>query len=259
MAINAENVPIWRRLHDEKTLKMLCCVLSCYGYVYIISCLWIHTMGLLKSFGIGSLAFWQLAFSVSGNGLVSPDNKPLPKAVLAIAWMSRWSWWPVTLSCAWTNGWINHRDAGELRRHWAHYDATLMNSENLRVYDYCGVLYLYIINSLAPGRSWCDFKNVIFNLALLIGISKPSYDNILRWMPQALTGDKSTVVRQQAITWTSVEQDLQRQMASLGPNELITEYYVCFYQLTCDKIRSDTFDKPRAREKGARISCTLTH
>ena len=46
-------------------------------------------------------------------------------------------------------------------------------------------------------------------------------------MPQDLTDDKSTLVqvmawcrRQQAITWTSVDQDLQRHMASLGPNEL---------------------------------------
>ena len=33
-------------------------------------------------------------------------------------------------------------------------------------------------NSLAPGRCWCDFKNVIFNLALPIGIFKSSYDNV---------------------------------------------------------------------------------
>ena len=45
-------------------------------------------------------------------------------------------------------------------------------------------------------------------------------------MTQDLTDDKSTLVqvmvycRQQAITWTSVDQDLQRHMASLGPNEL---------------------------------------
>ena len=26
----------------------------------------------------------------------------------------------------WTNGWINTRDAGDLRRHRAHYDATVM-------------------------------------------------------------------------------------------------------------------------------------
>ena len=32
-------------------------------------------------------------------------------------------------------------------------------------------------------------------------------------------------VRQQAITWTSVDQDLQRHMASLGPNELMFVTY----------------------------------
>ena len=87
------------------------------------------------------------------------------------------------------------------------------------------------VNSLAPGRSQCDFENVIFNLALLIGVFKSSYDNVLRSMPQNLTDDKSTLVqvmawcltgavRQQAITLTSVDQDLQRHMASLGPYEL---------------------------------------
>ena len=55
------------------------------------------------------------------------------------------------------------------------------------------------INSLVPGRSQCDLKTVIFNLALLIGIFKSSYDNVLRWMPQDLTDDKSTLV--QVMAW----------------------------------------------------------
>ena len=28
--------------------------------------------------------------------------------------------------CAWTNGWANNRDAGDLRRHWVHYDVTVL-------------------------------------------------------------------------------------------------------------------------------------
>ena len=45
-------------------------------------------------------------------------------------------------------------------------------------------------------------------------------------MPQDLTDDKSTLVQvmawcRQAIAWTSVDQDLQCHMVSLGPNELI--------------------------------------
>ena len=35
----------------------------------------------------------------------------------------------VSLICAWTNGWANNRDAGELRRHRAHYEVTLVTSQ----------------------------------------------------------------------------------------------------------------------------------
>ena len=59
--------------------------------------------------------------------------------------------------------------------------------------------HVLCINSLAPVRSYCDFENVIFNLALLIGIFKSSNDNVLRWMPQNLTDDKSTLV--QVMAW----------------------------------------------------------
>ena len=54
-------------------------------------------------------------------------------------------------------------------------------------------------NSLAHWRSYCDFKNVILNLDLLIGIFKSSYDNILRWMPQDLTDDESALI--QVMAW----------------------------------------------------------
>ena len=57
----------------------------------------------------------------------------------------------------------------------------------------------FISNSLAPGKSECDSKNVIFNLVLLIGIFRSSHDNALWWMPQYLTDDKSTLV--QVMAW----------------------------------------------------------
>ena len=36
-----------------------------------------------------------------------------------------------SLICAWTNGWVNNRDAGDLRRHRAHFDVIVM-----RYYDW---------------------------------------------------------------------------------------------------------------------------
>ena len=47
------------------------------------------------------------------------------------------------------------------------------------------------VNSLAPKKSGCDFKNAIFSLVLLIGIFISVYDNAIRWTPWDLTGDKT--------------------------------------------------------------------
>ena len=42
----------------------------------------------------------------------------------------QWRWALIFyLICAWINGWVNNREAGDLRRHHAHYDVTLMTPE----------------------------------------------------------------------------------------------------------------------------------
>ena len=55
------------------------------------------------------------------------------------------------------------------------------------------------LNSFTPRRSECDFKNAIFNLVLLIGIDRDSYNNVLKCLPWYLTDDKSTLV--QVMAW----------------------------------------------------------
>ena len=37
-----------------------------------------------------------------------------------------------TLICAWINGWVNSREAGDLRRHGAHYDVSEMTTRQLQ-------------------------------------------------------------------------------------------------------------------------------
>ena len=54
-------------------------------------------------------------------------------------------------------------------------------------------------NSLTPGRSECDSKNVIFNLVLLIGFFRSSHDNAHQRMTQDLADDKSTLVQVMAL------------------------------------------------------------
>ena len=47
------------------------------------------------------------------------------------------------------------------------------------LYYYCDMTMSQDSSSLAPGRSECDFKNVIFILVLLIGVFRSSHDNAL--------------------------------------------------------------------------------
>ena len=39
-----------------------------------------------------------------------------------------------SLICPWTNGWANIRDGGDLRRHCAHYDVTVMTAQTTFIY-----------------------------------------------------------------------------------------------------------------------------
>ena len=39
-----------------------------------------------------------------------------------------------SLICVWINGWVNNREAGDLRRNRAHYDVTVMNRETSKVH-----------------------------------------------------------------------------------------------------------------------------
>ena len=63
-----------------------------------------------------------------------------------------------SLICAWTNGLPNNREAGDLRRHCAHYDATveltiLFSWVSLalgQLYDYYGITGLYGKSSMIP-------------------------------------------------------------------------------------------------------------
>ena len=69
-----------------------------------------------------------------------------------------------SLICAWTNGWAKHRDAGDMRRHRAYYDVTVMDRPNSA---WCsGPKYVPIgisnhhANSL-PVQSQCHCNDVI--------------------------------------------------------------------------------------------------
>ena len=54
-----------------------------------------------------------------------------------------------SLICAWINGWLNNREAGDLRRHRAHYDVTVMVAWNIHTGLLCFVfaVIMFLVDS----------------------------------------------------------------------------------------------------------------
>ena len=88
-------------------------------------------------------------------------------------------------------------------------------------------VYHFMVNSLIPVRSRCDFKYSVFYLILLIGICRYCYDNALKWMPHSRSQHwfrrRLGAIMHQAMTWTSIDQDLRRHIASLDHNYFIDD------------------------------------
>ena len=52
-----------------------------------------------------------------------------------------------SLICAWTNGWANHRDIGDLRRHHTHYDVTVMTNHDIEyTCQTCLIIHCLIVD-----------------------------------------------------------------------------------------------------------------
>ena len=67
---------------------------------------------------------YQIMTSSNGGVLLSAGNSPVFGKFPSKRPVTRG--FDVSLIWAWTNGWVNNRDAGDLRRHRAHYDVTVM-------------------------------------------------------------------------------------------------------------------------------------
>ena len=115
---------------------------------------------ILRNF-LGNVWYWRYVITDSGNGLVlsswarghCPEHKMAYNRTTRHDDVIRWKHFPrhwpflrviqrspvnsphksqwrgalmFPLICAWTNGWLNNRDAGHLRRHRARYDVTVM-------------------------------------------------------------------------------------------------------------------------------------
>ena len=70
-----------------------------------------------------------------------------------------------SLMCIWTNGWANSRDVGDLRRHGAHYDVTVMT-------------YNVQTKKIMPGTQIREIRNNVYEKMKIYSTSNPSTYNL---------------------------------------------------------------------------------
>ena len=83
-----------------------------------------------------------------------------------------------SLICAWTNGWVNNRDAGDLRRLRAHYDVTAMVIKSIHV-DYTKS---FAATTSENEDSSCELKSVYAWCATIFLKSKYWSDSLFEWL-----------------------------------------------------------------------------
>ena len=86
-----------------------------------------------------------------------------------------------SLICAWTNGWINNRDAGDLRRYRAHCDVTIM----------------FFNNTPRSEQNGWHCANYIFECVLLINVFNVLVQMILSFVAMG----QNKVVVSQVLVW----------------------------------------------------------
>ena len=101
-----------------------------------------------------------------------------------------------SLICAWINNWVNNREAGDLRRHRAHYDVTvvIIGTATLVLCIYAKSLEPIWLNILRPWHICPHFQDGIFKCIFLISLKIS-----LKFVPEFRINTIPTLV--QIITW----------------------------------------------------------
>ena len=121
----------------KRYITWLCCALCCYGYMFRAGqfCV-MHVLILLKHDDVIKWKhfprYWPFVRGIHRSPVNSPHKGQWHGALM------------YSLICARTNNWANNGDAGDLRRHPAHYDVIVM-----------GQLHRHWIESL-PLCQWSD-------------------------------------------------------------------------------------------------------
>ena len=93
-----------------------------------------------------------------------------------------------SLVCARTNGWLHHRDAGDLRRHYAHYDVTLMyhfilvlstHHSNPQIIVSIRSEYHFLLQSFSSNLwTWIFGSSKLYNIYLILSHGFQWFDQL---------------------------------------------------------------------------------
>ena len=120
MASNTENVSIWWRHHG-----------LCSRH---IGCWWPSDARIqgIKKHDI-DLLLWHIPMMTSSNGNIFRVTGPLCGEFTGpVNSPHKYQWRRAlmfSVICVWINGWVNNREAGDLRRHYSHYDVNVMRPQ----------------------------------------------------------------------------------------------------------------------------------
>ena len=84
-----------------------------------------------------------------------------------------------SLICAWINGWVNNGEAGDLIRHRAHYDVTVMDYSNSIFWDNAHLMVRHIKRFHQPGS---NLKVNHYNSFSLSGFQCNSLNTVIRFI-----------------------------------------------------------------------------
>ena len=103
--------------------------------------------------------------------------------------------WYFSLICTWINDWVNNREAGDLRRHRAHYDVIIMEyfitvcshvGGNEGLWSYCffrsyieNIQWLYVSDLLPIIWTQCCYIFMLYCLSTYFSISINYFDRIM--------------------------------------------------------------------------------
>ena len=92
-----------------------------------------------------------------------------------------------SLTCDWTNGWVNNRDAGDLRHHGAHYDVTVINAWPMSMDDFYHSLLFFLLSvgALHDGNSQvgCTGRDQFIMASSPGVLTDLNYQNALTFSP----------------------------------------------------------------------------